>query len=567
MAIGLVRSKFWLLVLLSSVLNLIALSSPIFLMLVYDSVLPSGNGATLAVLTMLVAIMYAGQAWFDMSRQRLLHGIANMVDAKIAAHLFRLETHAASSGRDMSDGGPIVQADQLRQFFTGIAPLAILDLPWVVLFMSILMLMHPLLALAALAGVALLGGWAWYAERVTVRSTESLVQLGRLKAAQHAISRRNSETVKALGIADRMAVSSERAHRRFVQAQTALAGRHAVHGSVGRAGRHFVQSAVLAVGALLVIDGNATGGIIFASSIIVGRALAPIDQIVTHWRSIVAARASGASLRRFLGEVQLPPSPSVSFKRPTASMTLERAEIVPVAGADALFPAFDLAIAPGEFVSIIGRSGAGKSSLVRTLAGITALRNGKIRLGGVAYSQWSEAVLGAHIGYLPQSVDLFAGKIAQNIARFDPEASSEDVIAAAENAGVHDAILALPEGYDTVIQEGGRNLAGGLCQRVGLARALYGNPALLVLDEPSSNLDPEGCEALLGAIQRWVKAKNSVIAVSHHRILIDQARKLLLLQAGEPPVFGLRDAVIAHADMRQRVQPRNVVDIVRGKGR
>lgn len=560
------QSQFWLLIVLSAVLNLVALTGSIYLMLVYDSILPSGSGATLAALTVLIAFLYIGQAWFDMVRQRLLVQMAHSVDNELAGHFLRLETYAAASGRDMHDGGPLLQLDQIRQFFGSLAPVGLLDLPWVILFLAILMMMHPLLALTTVVGVMLLAGWAWRSETITVRGTKALTEFGRLKALRHGTSRRNAPLVKALGITDRMSDRTENAHRRFVTAQTDLAQRTALHGSVGRAARLFVQSAVLAVGALLVIDGRATGGIIFASAIIAGRALAPIDQVLSHWRSIVSARVAWSALRAFLNDVRAPDLPSVSFDRPEASLALERAEVVSASGNAPLFPAFDLYIKPGQFVTVIGRSGAGKSSLLRTLAGITSLNSGAIRLGGVPYSQWSDAALGGHLGYMPQTVDLFIGKIAENIARFDPESRSENIVIAARSAGVHDNILALPDGYDTVIEEGGRNIAGGLCQRIALARALYGDPPLLILDEPSSNLDPEGIEALLRAIRRWVAAGKGVIVVSHHRVLIDQANALLLLQAGELPLFGPRDAILAHANPPRRGQSENFVDLARKKG-
>lgn len=545
-AYELVRSKTGAIVLLSAVLNLIALSGSIFLLLIYDSVLPSGSVPTLVVLTMLVAFLYILQAIFDTIRQRLMIRLSQALDHRVTQYLQRLEMQALAEGTSAPSGGPVKAFDGIRQYLAGGAPQAFFDLLWLPLFLFVLALMHPYLALTALAGIAVLVAWAWHSERVTERHSSEVLQLAEELGGRRASLRRHASLLVGMGAADRMTDIASRTAGRLGNAQSGLAERAALHTATGRSVRLFVQSAVLAVGAALVLAGQATGGIIFAAAILAGRALAPIDQIVGHWRSSVETKRYLRALRDFLAAMPVPTSTRMEFDSPKADLKLQDLSVAPIIGGDTLVSGLDLRVRPGELLGVIGPSGSGKSTLLRCLAGTIPPQDGTLKLGDVYYNQWDAARRGTFLGYLPQSVDLLPGRIADNICRFDSEAESASIIEAAKLAGVHEAILALPEGYETIVAEGGRNLSGGLCQRIGIARAMFGPSRILLLDEPSSNLDPESMSGLVNAIGKWIAARKSAIVVTHQPAILRDARNLLLLRPDHEPQLGPKEAIFSH---------------------
>jgi ATP-binding cassette subfamily C protein PrsD len=551
-AIAILRVEGWLILGLSAVLNVLALAGAIYMMLVYDSVLPSGSGATLAALTTLIILLYVGHGWFDMVRQRLLHRIAATVDDTIADHFLSLGQHAAAQGGLAIDGEPMQEWDQLRKFLTSSAPLAILDIPWVMLFLILLALLHPLLGLTTTVGAVLLTVYALYCERRIDRQSTAVVQAARNKGQTAYLANRHAALLRALGSSRAFRSRLHISHSAFVVRQVEQAETQALHQASGRAARLFMQSLVLAVGALLVIEGEASGGIIFASAILAGRALAPIDQLVGHWSVTVTARNSWHALQKFLEHYQLPEDPAVRFDRPDGALGIETVEIVAASGLAPLFPSFSASIPAGSLVAIIGASGAGKSSLLRALAGITPIAGGTLRLGQVAYNQWSAEDFGKLIGYLPPTVDLIAGSVADNISRYNPEVRSEDVISAARQAAVHNAILELPEGYETCLSDSGRNLPGGIAQRIGLARAMFGNPPLLLLDEPTSNLDQGSINSLLQSLRKYADKGNTILVATHHPLVISQSSQITFLSQGAKPIFGPRGQVLQQLSVSGR---------------
>lgn len=559
-AIEVLRAQGWMILGLSAVLNVLALAGAIYMMLVYDSVLPSGSGATLAALTLLITFLYLGHGWFDMVRQRLLHRIASTVDQTIADHFLSLGQHAAAERALAVDGEPIREWDRLRQFLTSSAPLAILDMPWVVLFLILLALLHPLLGLTTAVGAALLTFYALYCERRIARQNTAVLQGMRDKGQTAYLANRHAALLRALGSSRAFRKRLHESHSAFVARQVEQAETQALHQASGRAARLLMQSLVLAVGAMLVIEGEASGGMIFASAILAGRALAPIDQLVGHWSITVTARESWRALQQFLEQHQLPRDPAVRFDRPEGAVSIEAAEIIATSGLDPLFPPLSASILAGSLVTVIGASGAGKSSLLRTMAGMTPLAGGTLRLGQVAYDQWPAEEFGRFVGYLPSTVDLIAGSVADNISRYASEVRSEDIITAARQAAVHNAILELPEGYETRLSDSGRNLPGGIAQRIGLARAMFGNPPLLLLDEPTSNLDQGSISSLLESLRAYAGRGNTIILATHHPLVISQSSQIIFLSQGTSPIFGPRDLVLQQlsASGRTAVNPVNL---------
>lgn len=528
------------------------------MMLVYDSVLPSGSGITLAALTTLIALLYIGHGWFDMVRQRLLHRIAATVDDAIADHLLSLGQQNAAKSLLTLDSEPMREWDRLRQFLTSSAPLAILDMPWVVLFLTLLFLLHPLLGLTTTLGAALLAVYALYCERRIARQSTATLQKMRDKGQTAYLANRHAALFRALGSSKAIRRRLHDSHSAFVACQVEQAETQALHQASGRAVRLFMQSLVLAVGAMLVIDGEASGGIIFASAILAGRALAPIDQLVGHWSITVTARDSWRALQQFLEQHQLPRNPTVRFDRPEGAVKIEEAKIVAISGLDPLFPPLSASIPAGSLVAIIGASGTGKSSLLRAMAGMTPLAGGTLRLGEISYDQWPAEEFGRLVGYLPSTVDLIEGNVADNIGRYDFEVRSEDVISAARQAAVHNAILELPEGYETRVSDSGQNLPSGIVQRIGLARAIFGSPPLLLLDEPTSNLDQGSIGSLLVSLRAYAGRGNTIMVATHHPQVISQSSQIIFLSQGGSPIFGPRGEVLQQLSMSGRTAAKPV---------
>ena len=378
-----------------------------------------------------------------------------------------------------------------------------------------------------------------------------------------ATSRRNAEVLVAMGMAGRLTKRWSEANENYLAGNQRASDVTGGLGAIAKVLRMMLQSAVLGVGAYLVIHQEATAGIIIAGSILSARALAPVDLAIAHWKGFVAARQSWHRLNRLLE--QLPARTAQTLLQdPSSRLSVEGVSIVPPGDQKIIVQDVTFALEAGTGLGVIGPSGSGKSSLVRALVGVWQPVRGKVRLDGAALDQWSSDVLGRHIGYLPQDVELFAGSVAQNICRFDPEASSEAIIAAAKEAGVHEMIIKMRDGYDTQIGEQGTALSAGQAQRVALARALYGDPFLIVLDEPNSNLDTEGDEALTRAVRAARERGAIVVVVAHRPIGIEAVDQLLVLKDGRVQAFGPKETVLGQ--VLQRVAPPPPIKIVSDGG-
>jgi ATP-binding cassette subfamily C protein len=543
-ALHLCRGAFIGLALFSALINLLYLTGSFYMLQVYDRVIPSRSVPTLMALSVLAATLYAGQAALDFVRGRLLLRMGRSLDERLSPRVFALIARLPLTGRTGVTGPqPLRDLDQVRSFLSGGGPLAFFDLPWMPIYLAICFLFHPLIGLAALVGAFVLVCLTICTEAFTRKPVQVAALHGAARTSLAEASRRNTEVMAAMGMTGRLGALWDEVNQKHLDAHERANDVAGGLGSLSKAARMALQSSVLGLGAYLVINGDATGGVIIAGSILSARALAPVEQVITHWKGFVSARQSWTRLRElfsaFPEQADLLP-----LRTPSSTLAVEGVSLVAPSDQRLIVRGVSFVLKSGSALGIVGPSGSGKSSLARALVGVWRPVRGSVRLDGAALDQWLPEALGQHIGYLPQTVELFEGTIGQNIARFEPDPDPEAIIRAAEQAGVHDLIVRLPQGYETRIGEGGMTLSGGQRQRIGLARALYGDPFLVVLDEPNSNLDGEGEQALAQAIA-GVRARGSLAVVIAHRpsalVAVDH---VLVMEAGEAKAFGPKDKVL-----------------------
>jgi len=532
---------------LSALLNVLVLAGSFYLMMIYDSVLPSHSLPTLVGLFALVTIAYGFQGLFEHGRGKLLSSVGSQLERQLSRRVQRaMADMSRLSGKIAGDGlAPMRDLDQVRSFLTGTGPATLLDLPWVGFFLIILGLLHYWLGLFALAGALVLVALTVMTHKIGVEPTRDLARLTAERSGQAEETLRHVEVLTVLGMRGEMERRWDRINQGYLAAQDRLSGAAGMLGSFSKVFRLFLQSAILSVGALLVIDGKASGGVIFAASLLFGRALAPVDMAIANWRNFTATKASWGRLNELLETIPAEPASNIALPLPRNDLRVEGLQAAPPGHPMPAVSNVAFALEAGSVLGVIGPSGAGKSSLARTLVGAWAPRRGSVRLDGATIDQWPAERLGQAVGYLPQSVELFDGTIAENIARFSARPDSDAVIAAAKLAGVHEMIVRMPLGYETPIGRDGSWLSAGQRQRVGLARALYGDPFLLVLDEPNSNLDQEGEVALEAAIAAARVRGCIVIVVAHRPAILAQATHVALLRNGRMESFGPRDEVLA----------------------
>jgi PrtD family type I secretion system ABC transporter len=542
--LGSCRSAFLGVALLSGLINVLYLSGSIFMMEVYDRVLPSRSLPTLVGLSVIIAVLYLFQGLFDMVRGRILARVGAAVDEDLSQKVFQSQLLAPLRARPDGDGQqPIRDLDQIRAFLSGTGPSALFDLPWMPLYLVICFAFHPWIGLVALSGAVLLVALTFLTEVLTRGAAQAAVGAAVLRNGISDGARRNAEVVHAMGMAGRVGSRWAEANARYLAHQQRTSDVAGGFGAISKVLRMLLQSAVLAVGAYLVIDGQATGGIMIASSILTSRALAPVDLAIANWKGFVGARQGWRRLKDLLSKTADQDEP-LKLPAPTAILSVENAG----AGAPGSqrFAVQDVAfqLKAGTGLGIIGPSASGKSSLARMLVGVWPTWRGKVRLDGAALEQWLPEDLGRHVGYLPQDVELFAGTVTQNIARFEPDPDPAVVLAAAKAANVHEMILQLPDGYETQIGEAGAALSGGQRQRIGLARALYGNPFLVVLDEPNSNLDSEGEQALTAAIL-GIRARGGIaVVIAHRPSALAGTDQVLVMAEGRVQALGPKDEIL-----------------------
>jgi ATP-binding cassette subfamily C protein len=531
--------------LFSGVSNVLMLTGSFFMLEVYDRVLPSRSVPTLVGLAILAGLLFAFQAIIDLVRGRLLVRIGASLDEALSDRVYDAIVRLPLRLGYMNEGlQPLRDLDNVRSFLSSLGPTALFDLPWMLLYLGICFAFHLWLGITALIGAIILVGLALLTEFSTRAPTQAATGFAVSRTSLAETSRRNADVLVAMGMAKRLRESWGQSNRKYMASQQQLADVVGGLGAISRAFRLMLQSGVLGLGAYLVIHQEATAGVIIASSILTARALAPVDLAIANWRGFVSARQSWVRLTKLLG--MLPPlDVPMSLPRPVDSLTVMGASTTPPGNQKVVVQDVTFTLKRGSGLGVIGPSASGKSSLARMLVGVWRPVRGKITLDGAALDQWSPDVIGRDIGYLPQNVELIAGTVAQNISRFEVDADSKAVIAAAQAAGVHEVILNLPAGYETQVGEQGMALSAGQQQRVALARALYGDPFMVVLDEPNSNLDAEGETALTQAIL-GVRARHGVVVVVAHRpSALAGVDLVLVMNQGRVQLFGKKEEVLA----------------------
>ncbi|PPQ37759.1 type I secretion system ABC transporter, PrtD family [Rhodoblastus acidophilus] len=527
----------------SGVVNLLTLSGSIYMLQVYDRVIPSRSVGTLVGLSALALVAFAVQAYLDALRSRMLARAAALFDVSLQEPIhLALATLPLRGVRPIVTQQPLRDLDQIRAFLSGMGPTAFLDMPWAPIFLIALFVFHPVIGLVATLGGAAIVAMTWVTERQSRAPSLAATERSAQRQVLADATRINADVIRALGMTRRLTARWSEVNERFLQENLRAMDVQANLGSIAKMLRFVLQSAMLGVGAYLVVNEQASGGIMIASSIMMGRALAPVEVALGTWKQMVAARQAVKRLRDVL-RVAATPSATVSLPRPTRELTVEMLAVAPPGTDRPIVSDVSFSLYAGMGLALVGPSASGKSTLAKALVGLWPPRGGAVRLDGAALDQWAHDDLGRCLGYLPQEVALFDGTVAENIARFDEAATAEQVIDAAMTAGAHDLILRLPQGYATRIGEGGAALSGGQRQRIGLARAVFGDPFLVVLDEPNANLDAAGEAALTGAITA-LRARNCIVVVVSHRPNALQALDMaMIVIEGRVQAFGPRDEV------------------------
>lgn len=537
------RGLYWFVGIFSFFANMLMLTGPLYMLQVYDRVLGSRSEETLVALTLLVAFLYGTMGILDYSRGRIMARVGARFQAALDRRVFDAMVRRSAVAADPVAQTGLADLEAVQRLIASPVLMALFDLPWTPVFLAGIMIFHPWLGYLAIGGGATL---------ILITLFNQMFSRGPVDKANQAIHRASlvseeirteAEGIQAMGMRDA-------AFHRWKQKRDESLLETVASGDVGgrfssltKTLRLFLQSAMLGLGAYLVLQGLVTAGTMIAASILLGRALAPIEMIINQWPLVQRAMKGWKNLGELLEKVP-PEMPRTELPKPRARLSVEGVTVVPPGDTRAQLKMIRFKVKPGQAVGVIGPSGSGKSTLARAITGVWRPAGGTIRLDGATLDQYAPAVLGRHIGYLPQRVQLFEGTIAENIARLDPEPDSKKIVAAARKAAAHEMILQFPDGYDTHVKAGGGRLSGGQMQRIALARALYDDPVIVILDEPNSNLDAEGSAALNAAIKQIKEEGRSVLIMAHRPAAIQECDMLLVLDHGAMAAFGPKDEVM-----------------------
>ena len=539
-----VRSYFIYAGFFSAAVNVLMLVPVIYMLQVFDRVVSSGSLATLASLTILMLALLAAAGGFEWVRSMILISASNRIENNLRQRVSDATfKRSLLSGGMVSNAQPLSDLSGLRQFLTGNGLFAFFDAPWFPIYVAVMFMFHPWFGVSAIIAGIIMVALAYTNEIVTSKKMQDANSQANRVSAQVSGSLRNAEVIAAMGMASDIRKRQEHSADKVLLLQTDASKWAGVLTSLSKSFRMIVQSLLLGMGALLALRGELSPGMMIAGSLLLGRALAPIDMLVGTWKGFVVARAQYDRLGQLLQNIPADPE-SMSLPAPEGRLTAEQVMVVPPGSQTIVVRGVSLDLQPGEALGIVGPSASGKSCLARALLGIWPTHSGKVRLDGAAIASWIREELGPHLGYLPQDIELFDGSIAENISRFGV-LDAEKIVAAAKLAGVHNMILALPQGYDTVIGAAGGILSGGQRQRIGLARAVYGNPCLLVLDEPNSNLDDQGERELVDAIHRIKALGCTVVIISHRTMVLSSVDKMLVMKDGAAISYGPREEILA----------------------
>lgn len=543
-ALATCRSSFISVAFFSMCINILMLVPAIYMLQVYDRVITSGSATTLLMITLIMVAMMVTLGGLEWVRSRVLVRVASRLSMQLNKKAFDVSfKQSLYSGGTMNGAQPIQDLNGLRQFMTGNGLFAFFDAPWIPLYIFVMFMFHPWFGWMGVASAIVLAVLAVINEYATSKPLQKAND--EMSASGNSLRQNllNAEVIESMGMLSDLRERWSTRQYKVLSWQTTASDRAGIIASISKTTRLLVQSLILGVGAYLVINNEITPGLMIAGSILLGRALAPIDQMIGAWKGFVAARGQYSRLSDILSRVA-EDDETMPLPDPVGSVSFEAAVIIPPTSKLPAIKGISFRAEAGDVIGVIGPSAAGKSTLARGLLGIWPSKSGKIRLDGADIFTWDREELGPHIGYLPQDIELFEGSISENIARFG-EVNPVKVVEAAKIAGVHELILALPDGYDTIIASQGSGLSGGQRQRIGLARALYNDPTLVVLDEPNSNLDDVGEKALVSAIQRLKERKATVFVITHRPSILGSVNKLMLLNEGQIKLYGPRDEVLA----------------------
>ena len=538
--------------LFSMVHNLLMLASPVFMLQIYDRVLASGSIPTLIALSGVVLALFLVSGLLDLIRARVLVRIGLALDERVGRRLFEASTRQAlATGQEASRA--LREFEVLRGFIAGPGPVAFFDLPWTPLYVALLFVFHPVLGAVALVSVLLLVVIARITELVTRRDTAAAMEASCRSQDLGEAGHRHAGVLYAMGFAGDFRERWSSVNRHATLIHSRMTDRLMHLQAATKALRLILQSAMLAAGAWLAIRGEITAGMIVAASILLGRGLAPLEQAIGQWRNLARARAAYRELERLFSATP-PLERRTALPVPRGQLEIRELRAAAPGTNRLVLKGLSFAVGPGEILAVIGPSAAGKSTLAKCLVGIQPWHSGEIRLDGARIDHWEQDALGRHIGYMPQECELFAGTVRDNICRFDPAGTDEDVTGAAMLARAHEMILSLPSGYDTRLGPDARELSAGQRQRIALARALFRDPVLIVLDEPNSNLDSYGDAALIDAIAELKRRGRTIIIVSHRSTAIARADLVLAIDNGVQRAIGKRDDVLSRLQQAMRAE-------------
>ncbi len=534
----------------SLVINILQLVPTIYMLQLYDRVVPTASYSTLWFLTAIMMILFITMGTLEWVRSQILVRVSTRLETLLNERLFKVAyKQSLYTGGQRASSQPLDDLTALRQFMTGNGLFAFFDAPWLPIYIALMFVFHSMYGWMAVFTAILLIIVAIVQEKATSKmlgEANNLAMAGRGLVNKNL---RNAEVIESMGMLNSIQKRWLKGTNQVLVLQATASSRAGLINAVSKLIRLSSQSLILAVGAYLVVENEISSGMMIGGSVLLGRALAPIDIVIGSWKGFISARGQYSRLNDILRQIPADPE-RMKLPTPEGTFQFESAVVAPPGAKSAVLKGLTLTIGKGDVVGVIGPSGAGKSTFARALLGIWPCNQGKIRLDGADVFTWDRSDLGPHIGYLPQDIELFEGTISENIARFG-EIDPEKVVNAAKMADVHDLILHLPEGYDTMIGATGGNLSGGQRQRVGLARALYGDPQIVVLDEPNSNLDEIGEAALGNAIQRLKQKGATVIVITHRNNVLANVDKLLILNDGLVSVYGPKEQVIAHLQQQQ----------------
>lgn len=523
-------------------INLLMLVPSIYMLQVYDRAMGSRSNETLLMLTIILVILFVTLALLEMVRSAILVRIGNSIDVNLGGKIFSSMFKLAIDRPGNPTAQPLNDLTTLRQYLTSTGPMAFFDGPWFPIYLIVLFMFHPMFGVFCIIAAIILGGLAIANEKLTGKRMAAANQAN-IQSTNYASScLRNAEVVHAMGMENNLRGRWLDRHNEFIINQADASDRAAILTNTSKSLRQLFQSLMLGLGAYLAIAQEISPGMVIAGSILMGRALAPLDLLIGSWRGFAGARSAYERLQELLRHYYKTTDP-MPLPAPKGHLAIEGIVVIPPGAQQPSIRGLGFELNAGEMLAVVGPSAAGKSSLARVLLGVWPLSAGKVRLDSADIHQWDKAQLGPHVGYLPQDIELFEGTISENICRFG-KIDPQKVVAAAMMAGVHELILRLPQGYDTRISVAGGVLSGGQRQRIGLARAVYGNPRLVVLDEPNSNLDEQGEQALIAALEQLKKNNTTVVLITHKKQILRLVDKILVMAEGAPVGFGQRDEVM-----------------------